>query len=59
MLRIIKVRIFHLLRAGRSVVRTPVVARFSVPVQTEVHPASCAMCTGSHPPGGKAAKAWR
>ena len=39
------------LRAGRSVDRIPVEARFSAPVQTGpgAHPASCIMGTGSFP----------
>jgi hypothetical protein len=39
------------LQAGRSVVRIPVEARFSAPVQTGpgAHPASCTMGTGSFP----------
>ena len=39
------------LRAGRSGDRIPVLARFSVPVQTGsgAHPASCTMGTGSFP----------
>jgi hypothetical protein len=42
------------LRAGRSVDRIQVGARFSAPVQTGpgAHPASCTMATGSFP-GGK------
>jgi hypothetical protein len=39
------------LRAGRSVDRIPVEARFPAPVQTGpgAHPASCTMGTGSFP----------
>jgi hypothetical protein len=39
------------LRAGRSVDRIPVGARFSAPVHAGpgAHPASCKMCTGSFP----------
>ena len=39
------------LRAGLSVDRIPVGARFSAPVQTgpEAHPASCTLGTGSFP----------
>jgi hypothetical protein len=37
------------LRAGRSGDRMPVQARFSAPVQTGAHPASCTVGTGSFP----------
>jgi len=45
------VGIVTMLRAGRFVVRSPVGARFSVPVQTDpvAHPASYTMGTGYFP----------